>query len=120
MPEGADTPLFDTDETWLSFFREPPTGGNAYIKVARQYMTVWLTGLHGANVAKVADEIRQAMTWLDQYDGDPEEFDLDDKQLQHDFNKLQERLDRFNNGLVGPARCDDDAGNDYRSAGLSF
>ncbi len=120
MPDGADTPFFDTDETWLYFFREPPTGGNAYIKVARQYMAAWLTGLHGANVAEVADEIQQAIEWLDQYDGDPDDFDLDDKKLQHDFNKLQERLDEFNNGMVGPPKCDDSDGDGEKSAGLDF
>jgi len=120
MPEGAETSFFDTEETWLYFFREPPTGGNAYIKVARQYMAAWLSGLHGADVAKVADEIQQAMEWLDQYDGDPEAFDLDDKKLQHDFNKLQERLDRFNNGMVGPPKCDDDDGDDEKAVGLTF
>jgi hypothetical protein len=120
MPEGAETSFFDTEKTWLYFFREPPTGGNAYIKVARQYMAAWLSGLHGANVAEVADEIQQAMEWLDQYDGDPEPFDLDDKKLQHDFNKLQERLDRFNNGMVGPPKCDDDDGGNDKAAGLTF
>jgi hypothetical protein len=120
MPEGASTPLFDTGETWLYYFREPPKGGNAYIKVARQYMAAWLSGLHGANVADVADEIQQAIEWLDRYDGDPDEFDLDDKKLQHDFNKLQERLDEFNNGMVGPPKCDDDDGDDHEPVSLSF
>lgn len=110
MPDGASTPFFDTGSTWLYFFREPPKGGNAYIKLARQYMAAWLSGLRGASLAEVAGDIEQAMAWLDRYDGDPDTFDPDDKSLQHDFNQLQERLDAFNNGMVGPPKCDDDDG----------
>jgi hypothetical protein len=107
MPDGASTPFFDTGATWLYFFREPPKGGNSYIKLARQYMAAWLNGMRGANLAEVADDIQQAMDWLDQYDGDPDVFDLDDKDLKHDFNQLQERLDAFNNGMVGPPKCEE-------------
>jgi hypothetical protein len=86
---------------------EPPKGGNAYIKLARQYMAAWLNGLHGANLSAVADEVQQAIDLLDQYDGSPMAYDPDDKELQKEFNMLQERLDEFNNGLLEPGSCDE-------------
>ena len=101
LPNGADTPFFDTGQTWLFFLREPPTGGNAYVKLARQFITAWLNGLHGANLSAVADDVQRAMELLDEYDGNPSFYDPDDKDLQKEFNALQGRLDKPNDGAAG-------------------
>ena len=55
----------------------------------------------------MADEVQQAIDLLDQYDGNPMAYDPDDKELQKEFNMLQERLDEFNNGLLEPGSCDE-------------
>lgn len=107
LPNGANTAFFDSGLTWYVLMHEPPKGGNAYIKLARQFMAAWLNGLHGANLASVADEVQLAMDLLNEYDGNPLVYDEDDKDLQHQFNELQGRLDEFNNGLVGPSKCEE-------------
>ena len=107
LPGGADTPFFDTSLSWLVLMREPPIGGDAYVKLTRQFASAWLNGLHGANLATVAGDVQRAMDLLDEYDGDPSVYDLDDKDLQKEFNALQERLDEFNNGYVGPGSCEE-------------
>jgi len=107
LPDGANTPVFDTGMSWYTLMHEPPKGGNAYVKLARQYMAAWLNGLHGANVSAVADELQQAIDLLDQYDGNPMAYDPDDKELQKEFNALQERLDEFNSGLLEPGSCEE-------------
>jgi hypothetical protein len=107
LSDGADSPFFDTGLSWLVLMREPPKGGNAYIKLARQFMAAWLNGLHGANLSEVADDVQRAMELLDEYDGNPHAYDVDDKELQHEFNALQERLDEFNNGYFGPGSCEE-------------
>ncbi|MBE0591876.1 MAG: hypothetical protein IH616_05690 [Gemmatimonadales bacterium] len=106
LPNGADTPFFDTGLTWLFLMKEPPKGGNAYIKLARQFMAAWLNGLHGASLSAVADDVQRAMELLDEYDGNPSAYGVDDKDLQKEFNMLQGRLDEFNNGLIEPGSCE--------------
>jgi hypothetical protein len=108
LPDGGNTPFYGTGMNWVTMMKEPPRGGNSYIKLARQYMAAWLNGLHGADLSEVADDVQQAMDLLDQYDGDPDVFDLDDKDLKHQFNMLQERLDEFNSGMLGTVSCDVD------------
>lgn len=109
LPNGADTPFYDTGMTWLYLMKEPPKGGNAYIKLARQFMAAWLNGLHGANLSAVAGDVQHALDLLQEYDGNPYAYDLDDKDLQREFNQLQELLDEFNNGLMEPGSCEEDA-----------
>jgi len=109
LPSGADTPFYDTGLTWLFLMREPPKGGNAYIKLARQFMAAWLNGLHGANLSAVAADVQRAMDLLQEYDGSPSAYDVDDKDLQKEFNQLQELLDEFNNGRMEPGSCEEDA-----------
>jgi len=108
LPNGANTAFFDTGLTWYTLMHEPPKGGNAYVKLARQFMAAWLNGLHGADLESVVDDVQMAMDLLEEYDGNPSVYDPDDKDLQHQFIELQERLDEFNNGLVGPAKCEVD------------
>jgi hypothetical protein len=106
MPDGGNTPFFDTGKNWVTMMKEPSKGGNSYVKLARQYMAAWLNGLHGASLAEVAADVEEAMDLLDQYDSDPEAFDLGDKDLKHQINDLQGRLDYFNTGMLGTTSCD--------------
>jgi hypothetical protein len=72
-------------------------------------MAAWLNGLHGANLSAVAADVQRAMDLLQEYDGSPSAYDVDDKDLQKEFNQLQELLDEFNNGRMEPGSCEEDA-----------
>ncbi len=106
LPDGADTPFFDSGLSWLETMRTPPKGGNAYFILARQYAAAWLNGLRGANVSAVAAEIQRAAELLDQYDGNPDGMDLVEGDVRKEFIQIAETLDYFNNGRIGPDKCD--------------
>lgn len=111
LANGADTPFFDSGLSWLEAMRTPPKG-NAYFILAKQYAAAWLSGLHGANVSDVAGEIQRAADLLDQYDGNPDSMDMITGDVRKEFTDLAETLDYFNNGMIGPGKCDDSDGTD--------
>lgn len=106
LANGADTPFFDSGLSWLETMRTPPKGGNAFFILARQYAAAWLSGLHGADISTVAAEIQRAVELLDQYDGDPDGMDLIEGDVRKEFIQIAETLDDFNNGKIGPGKCD--------------
>ena len=106
LADGADTPFFDSGLSWLETMRTPPKGGNAFFILARQYAAAWLNGLRGADVSAVAAEIQRAADLLDQYDGNPDGMDSIEGGVRKEFIQLAETLDYFNNGRIGPGKCD--------------
>ncbi|MGD8866262.1 MAG: hypothetical protein PVI01_01505 [Gemmatimonadales bacterium] len=106
LPDGADTRFFDSGLSWLETMRTAPKGGNAYFILARQYAAAWLNGLRGADVSAVAAEIQRAAELLDQYDGNPDGMDLIAGDVRKEFIQIAETLDYFNNGRLGPGKCD--------------
>ncbi len=107
LPNGADTPFFDSGLSWLQAMRTPPKGGNAFFILARQYAAAWLNGLRGANVSDVASDIQRAAELLDEYDGNPEAMGMIEGDVRREFIHIAETLDDFNNGRLGPGKCDD-------------
>jgi hypothetical protein len=108
LPGGADQPFFQSGYSWYTTFHQPPTGGDAFVILARQYMAAWLSGLRGANLSEVADEVQRAADLLDEYDGDPTSRTMVTGDVRKEFLQLAERLDEFNNGLLSPGTCDED------------
>ena len=106
LPDGGDTPFFDSGLSWLETMRTPPKGGNAFFILARQYAAAWLNGLRGADVSAVATEIQRAAELLDQYDGNPDGMDLIAGDVRKEFIQIAETLDDFNSGRLGPGKCD--------------
>jgi hypothetical protein len=108
LPHGADQPLFQAGYSWYTSFHQPPTGGDAFIILARQYMAAWLNGLRGANLSDVADDVQRAAELLDEYDGSPTARTMVTGDVRKQFLQIAERLDKFNNGQFGPGKCDED------------
>lgn len=108
LPQGADQPFFQSGYSWYTILHQPPTGGDAYIILARQYIAAWLSGLRGANVSAAAEDIERAADLLEQYDGDPSSRAMVTGDVRKEFLQIAERLDKFNNGQSGPGKCDED------------
>ena len=108
LPGGADQPFFQSGFSWYSIMHYPPQGGDAFVILARQYVAAWLSGLRGANVSAVADDIQRAAELLDGYDGDPNARTMVTGDVRKEFLQIAERLDKFNNGQSGPGTCTED------------
>lgn len=103
LPDGADTPLFDSGKSWYEAFWTPPKGGNAYWILAHQYMAAHLNSLAGADTGAVADALAEAAALLDAYDTDTGAIT---GSLRNRFTALASLLDAYNNGDIGPGHCD--------------
>lgn len=53
-------------------------------------------------------KIQRAADLLDQYDGDPDGMELIAGDVRKEFVHMAEKLDYFNNGVLGPGKCEDD------------
>lgn len=107
LPNGADTPFFDTPVSWYEMFHTPPRGGNKYISLAHQWMAATLNGLADADLSEVASEMADAQTLLDDYDGDWDNPRGYSRDIRDQMNALANTLDDYNNGNIGPGHCDD-------------
>lgn len=105
LSNGASTPFFQTGLTWKQMFDTTPSG-SAYPILAHQWMAATLNGLAGANTSAVAAELTAAQALLDQYDGNPKSASDITKDMKKQFTALAEKLDAYNNGLIGPGHCD--------------
>ncbi|MDZ7296292.1 MAG: hypothetical protein ONB14_12835 [candidate division KSB1 bacterium] len=105
LPNGANTPFFDTGLTWYTMFWTTPQGGNAYYILAHAYGAAYLNGLNGADTSAVAGELAHAAYLLDQYDGNPMPMSRIRGAVRTDFINTASVLDQYNNGYIGPGHC---------------
>jgi hypothetical protein len=97
---GEDTLFFNSGKTWITLFKTPPKGGNAYIQLAHQYMAARLNVEAGASVpSSVATALASATALFNS--------------VGSSFNASQTRqartlagiLGSYNEGAVGPGHC---------------
>ncbi len=107
LPNGADTQLDSSSDTWYEAFHTPPKGGNAWYQLAHQWMAATLNVI---NEASTTPEVDAALTrgyeLLDQY-GPQKKIPKrsDDAAEAKDLARL---LTQYNEGTIGPGHCDDD------------
>lgn len=89
----------------LAILGAPPKGNPSYI-LARQLIAAKLNVAAGADGTAMSDVIAQADWWLANYPPGSSVSEETRKELL----ALAETLDRFNNGFLGPPKCDDDSG----------
>ncbi len=106
LPNGADTPFFLSGKSWYQVFHTLPAGGNAYYSLAHQYMAAVLNELAGADVSAVSGELAAAKTLFETYTPAQIGALKGNSTLRKQFLSLAETLDKYNNGLIGPGKCD--------------
>lgn len=99
LPDGAKTPFFSTGKSWHEVFWTPPAG-NACISLAHQWMAAKLNYLAGASLYSVQTEFDAAKYIL-------EGLNYKFGKCPKEAGKLADKLDKYNNGYVGPGHCDE-------------
>jgi len=103
---GPDASFFGTSASWYQVFNTPPKG-NAYYVLAHQYMAAVLNDNAGTSTTPAVDA---AMTWaFDAFTANPNPasaFWVTNKATATGYAAT---LDSYNNGLIGPGHCGDEA-----------
>ncbi len=105
LPNGADTPFFDTGKSWYEVLHTKPKRGNAYYILARAYIAAYLNDLNGADTTIISDKMDTAASLLDKYDGNPKSMRKIRRRVRRRFIRIASRLDEHNNGCIGPGHC---------------
>jgi hypothetical protein len=111
LADGADTPFFDSGQTYYEVMWTPPQGGNAYYILAHQYIAAELNMLAGTAVPAEVQAAFDAATLLFQTYTPDEVGELKGKagkDLRDQFIGLAGTLGSYNEGDIGPGHCDED------------
>lgn len=103
LPDGADTAFFLSGQTFYEVLWTPPSG-NAYYILARAWIAAELNILAGADGSAISAEYDEAETLFETYS--PQEFAQLGKAERADAIHLAETLDDYDNGRLGPEKCD--------------
>jgi hypothetical protein len=95
LPDGPDTPFFGTGMSYIEVLWMPPRGDACKI-LAHAYIAAKLNQLNGVDTSTIDDDLAKAEELLNQCPGD---------YPRSEIIALAQRLDDFNNGLVGPPHC---------------
>ena len=102
--EGAAERFFSSGKTWYQILWTPPSGGNAYLQLAHQYIAAKLNIVNGADTtAAVSAAITGAEAF---FPGKTPSTSLNNA-TKNQVKGWATTLDRFNNGLIGPGHCDE-------------
>jgi hypothetical protein len=104
-PLGEDELFFDTGYTYIQIMYMNPSGGNAYLILAHQWIAAYLNVLNGASIpGDVLDAWNDAALLLDKYE---DVVDIpkgtDDREDALGYAYI---LDQYNNGYLGPGHCE--------------
>ncbi|MEJ2665652.1 MAG: hypothetical protein P8Z81_00870 [Deinococcales bacterium] len=97
---GPDTVFYSSGKTWIELFDTPPSGGNAYIQLAHQFMAAELNSLAGAS--EPAD-VQAAMAWADTFFSTYTPDSYSDGAMATQYAGV---LDTYNNGNDGVPSCE--------------
>jgi hypothetical protein len=104
------TLFFLTTKTWYEVFWTPPSGGNAFLILAHQYMAATLNTLDGASVPDpVAAALTAAAGLLDNYSGSIPAVRNITRADRDTMLALAGTLAAYNEGSTGPGHCDENA-----------
>ena len=106
--EGPNERFFLTNQTWYQVFWTRPAG-NAYYVLAKQYMAAVLNGVNGADTTEVDDEIAAAEALFEIWTPAQVGAKKGNQTPRPQFISLAGTLGSYNEGLIGPGHCDEDA-----------
>jgi hypothetical protein len=102
--DAGDT-FYNSGKTYLQILRTPPSGGNAYLQLAHQFIAASLNvnGTSGSGVASVDAALAGAAAY---FAGAPAGTPKPSGALKTQLQSWATLLDDYNNGLIGPGHCD--------------
>jgi cysteine-rich repeat protein len=99
IPWPIDEGTMLCDQTWLDILKTPPKKGNAFYILGHQWIAAELNVANGADTTpEIDDALVEAEALLIEC-----EISDDDRQ---EALALASLLDDYNNGLIGPPKCD--------------
>jgi hypothetical protein len=102
-PLAEKTLFFTTTSTWFQIFWMPPSGGNAYLQLAHQYMAAKLNILKGASAPP---SVLSAISWAESFfPGKTPSTTPLSPALKSQARYYASILASYNEGLIGPGHC---------------
>ncbi|MCY1723262.1 T9SS type A sorting domain-containing protein [Prolixibacteraceae bacterium Z1-6] len=123
LPNGPDSEFYLSGMSWIDVFNTP-VGGNAYFKLAHQFMAAYLNTLKGIYVpAEVENALTDATAifevnepaYYEKVKGKSEASQTEIKEL----TDLASILADYNEGRIGPGHCEDEDMYMEKSAAIS-
>ncbi|MGB5849033.1 MAG: DNRLRE domain-containing protein [Ignavibacteriaceae bacterium] len=104
---GEDSTFFLSNQSYYEVMWTPPRGGNAYYILAHQYIGTKLNFENGADPSEAQAAFDEATdlfnTYTPEYIGSLKGND----QIRQQFLELKDMLDQYNNGIIGPGKCEE-------------
>jgi hypothetical protein len=103
---GEDSTFFLSNQSYYEVMWTPPSGGNAYYKVAHQYIATAINILNGADPGEVQEVFDDATDLFNTYT--PEDIGAlkGNNPIRQEFNSLKSMLAQYNGGEIGPGSCE--------------
>ncbi|MGH7491318.1 MAG: T9SS type A sorting domain-containing protein [bacterium] len=105
---GEDTPFFSSGKSYYQVLWTSP-GGNAYYILAHAYIAAKLNFLNGADPSAAQAAFNSATTLFETYTPAQIAALKGSSSIRQQFISLASTLDRYNNGIIGPGHCSEDA-----------
>jgi hypothetical protein len=101
---GENTPFYLSGKSYYQVLWTPPSGGNAYIILAHQFIAAELNILNGASTTPA---VNQALSWAETFFATHQPSSRLSKTERALVLSYAALLDSYNNGLIGPGHCDE-------------
>ncbi|NNG27785.1 MAG: DNRLRE domain-containing protein [Ignavibacteriaceae bacterium] len=103
---GEDSTFFLSNQSNYEVMWTPPSGGNAYYKLAHQYIATAINILNGADPGEVQETFDDATDLFNTYT--PEDIGAlkGNNPTRQEFNSLKSLLAQYNGGEIGPGSCE--------------
>ena len=102
---GEDTPFYESGQSYYQVLWTNPNG-NAYYQLAHQFIAAQLNIKAGASQGPISAEMARAMEIFNAYTPAQIGELKGNDPLRKEMLEIGETLDRYNNGLLGPAKCE--------------
>ncbi|HYF63424.1 MAG TPA: hypothetical protein VD886_11460 [Herpetosiphonaceae bacterium] len=102
---GENTPFYSSGQSYYQVLWTAPKG-DVYYVLAHQFIAARLNGLNGASSTP---EVNAAMAWAERFFGSYGPSSTVSKSVRNQAASHATLLDNYNNGLVGPGHCAEEA-----------
>jgi hypothetical protein len=104
---GEDSTFFLSNKSNYEVMWTPPKGGNAYYILAHQYIAAELNFLSGADPGEIQEEFDDATDLFETYTPEYIKSLKGNDPVRQEFIYLSGMLDQYNNGYIGPGKCNE-------------
>lgn len=103
---GEDSTFFLSNQSNYEVMWTPPSGGNAYYKLAHQYIATAINIVNGADPGDVQEAFDDATDLFNNYTPEYIGGLKGNNPLRQEFNSLKSIFAQYNGGEIGPGSCE--------------